>query len=106
MIHRAEFKPRKNNWGVGTKLVEDDLVHDDKIYRGTDQVGKLCRDLEYGYLAIYRNGKLAATVDVEKRMEKTLVENDKQLGYKKYRPFLVYGNLNNVGCNDKEVPHD
>ncbi len=65
----------------------DELWHNDVLYKGTDQVGKLCRVLKTGRLSIFRTGKVVMIVDVAKRAEKSLTENDKGLGYIKYTPF-------------------
>ena len=65
----------------------DELWHNNVLYKGTDQLGKLCRVLKDGNLSIYRTGKVVMTVDVAKRAEKSLHENDTGLGYVKYRPF-------------------
>jgi antirestriction protein ArdC len=67
----------------------DELHHNGVCYKGTDQVGKLCRVLKTGKLSIFRTGKVVMTVDVEKRAEQSLTENDKRLGYTKYTPFDV-----------------
>lgn len=56
-------------------------------YKGTDMVGKLCRVLKTGKLTIFRNGRPSMIVDVAKRAEKSLSENDKTFGMVKYRPF-------------------
>lgn len=65
----------------------EELHHNGICYKGADQVGKLCRVLKTGRLSIYRTGKVVMTVDVEKRALNSLTENDKGLGYIKYRPF-------------------
>lgn len=67
----------------------DELYHNGVCYKGTDQVGKLCRVLQNGKLSIFRTGKVVITVDVEKRAEQSLTENDKRLSYTKYKPFDV-----------------
>ena len=40
-----------------------------------------------GKLTIFRNGRPSMIVDVAKRAEKSLSENDKTFGMVKYRPF-------------------
>ena len=60
------------------------LVHDGEAYRGTDQIGKLCRKLQTGTLEIYRGDMLCLTVDVEKRKGTTLSEN-KVTGFRSSR---------------------
>lgn len=75
MYHTAKFENSNELW------------HNGKLYSGTDQVGKLCRELKTGNLDIFRNGKVVMKVNVEKRAEKSLTENDNGLGYVKYRPF-------------------
>lgn len=66
----------------------DLLLHDGEIFKGTDQVGKLCRKLKEGILRVYRAENLAMTVNVESRAEKSLSETDKGgLRYGKYAPF-------------------
>lgn len=65
----------------------DELWHNDVLYKGTDQVGRLCRLLKTGELSIYRTGRVVMTVDVEKRADLSLNENDRRLGYTKYAPF-------------------
>lgn len=69
----------------------NELHHNGVCYKGTDQVGKLCRVLKTGRLSIFRTGKVVMIVDVEKRALKSLHENDKGLGYHKYTPFLGIG---------------
>lgn len=66
-----------------------ELHHNGVCYKGTDQVGKLCRVLQNGKLSIFRTGKVVMTVDVEKRAEQSLTENDKRFGYTKYTPFDI-----------------
>lgn len=72
-----------------TATIEGDiLVCGGREYRGTDQVGKLCRELKEGILLVYRDSKLSMTINVESRAEKSLSENDKNgLRYVKYQPF-------------------
>lgn len=65
----------------------DQLIHDDVIYTGTDQLGKLCRVLKHGTLTVYRGEKPCLIVDVEKRALKALTENDKGFRLGKYEPF-------------------
>lgn len=74
---------------IYTATIEgDSLVCGDIQYRGTDQVGKLCRELKQGALHVYRDSKISMTVDVFKRAALTLSENDKSgLRYVKYKPF-------------------
>jgi len=72
--HKAEFKGQS-------------LVHGDVVYKGCDQVGRLCRVLKQGTLDIYRDSKIAGTVkDVSKRAEMQLSENDRGFRYVKYKP--------------------
>jgi hypothetical protein len=86
MIHTARFEGSNELW------------HNTVLYKGNDQVGKLCRELKTGTLHIYRTGKVAMTIDVEKRALKSLTENDSGLRYGKYTPFLPFGN--NVECDE------
>lgn len=67
----------------------DELHCNGLLYKGTDQVGKLCRVLKTGSLSIFRTGKVVMTVDVEKRALKSLTENDKGFRLVKYTPFDV-----------------
>ncbi len=67
----------------------DELWHNDVLYKGTDQVGKLCRVLKEGRLSIFRIGKVVMTIDVAKRAEKSLTENDRGMKMVKYVPFDV-----------------
>jgi hypothetical protein len=70
------------------QAVSDYLVMDGREFKGTDQMGKLCRELKQGTLHVYRDGKISMTVDIAKRAEKSLSENDKNgLRYVKYTPF-------------------
>lgn len=65
----------------------DKLFCNNVEYTGADAVEKLCRVLKTGKLTIFRNGRVSMTVNVAKRAEKSLTENDKGLRYIKYRPF-------------------
>lgn len=66
----------------------DSIVHMGVKYTGIDALGKLCRKLERGTLHVYRCNKKSMTVDVEKRAQLSLRENDKRgLYYGKYVPF-------------------
>lgn len=65
----------------------DKLFCNNVEYKGTDAVGKLCRVLKTGKLTIFRNCKAAMIVDVAKRADKSLNENDKLVRMVKYTPF-------------------
>ena len=64
------------------------LVHNDIVYKGNDQVGNLCRDLDTGTLEIYRGDMLCLTVNVDKRKTRALREHKHTgLAYAKWMPF-------------------
>lgn len=72
------------------KFDGDIPIHNGETFKGTDAVGKLCRKLQTGTLEIFRYGRLAMTVDVEKRKEQSLTENAEHgFRMRKYKPFDV-----------------
>ena len=71
----------------------DKLFCNNVEYKGTDMVGKLCRVLKTGKLTIYRDGKPSMFVDIAKRAEKSLTENNKGLRMVKYTPFYLSGKI-------------
>ncbi len=68
-------------------IIGDKLLHEGRTYAGTDQVGKLCRELKQGTLHLYRDGRITMSGDVSKRAELSLTDNDKNLRYVKYKEF-------------------
>ena len=80
---------------VKVQFVKDYVVYNDKEYKGTDGMGKLCRELVMlGYgderLEAYRGDMLCLTISkIGNRAEKSLQESDKGLRFGKHRPFIV-----------------
>jgi len=73
-IYKAEF-------------VGDSTLFNGKPYKGTDQIGRLCRELQTGTLECYRGEMLCMTFDVAERKELRLYENQNGMGFLKYVPF-------------------
>lgn len=92
MKHTAHLHPNSNKPSPESSHHEI-LVHNGKHYTGTDQLGKLCRDLKTGSLTVYRGTTPAYTVkNVAARADKSLTEN-KHTGFRlvKYMEFDVRG---------------
>jgi hypothetical protein len=65
----------------------DSYVRGGTVYRGTDAVGKMCRELGEGILRVYSTTGIAFVVpDIAARARLSLTEGDKGLKYVKYRP--------------------
>ena len=71
MNHTAEFDNSIHKW-------RDDVLHNGNRYTGTNAIGNLCRELNNGTLNIYRDGVLCMVIDVEKRKQYDLSEEDKK----------------------------
>lgn len=74
---------------LNNKNHEYGYEHEGILYRGKDPLGKLCRSIDHeGKMRIeWPCGKLSGYVNVSKRREKSLYDNDNGFKYSKFRPF-------------------
>jgi hypothetical protein len=72
---------------IRAEFIRDTTVCNGAVFKGTDQVGRLCRELKAGTLQIYRSDMLCMTLDIAERAEKSLGESDRGLRFSKYQPF-------------------
>lgn len=78
---------------VKVQFVKNYVVFHDKEYKGTDGLGKLCRDLVFlGYgdedLECYRGEMPCLKIpEISLRAEKSLRENDRGLQYRQHQAF-------------------
>ena len=68
------------------------IEYEGTVYRGNDALGKLCRALDCdGTLdLVWPCGKKSGTVNIRKRAEKSLVDNNKTLRMTKYVPNPMF----------------